>query len=120
MFSVDSAVHDNVGRTVPVTINNREIQLVNYLGSGASGVVYETDQKYAVKLDSPAVLVPKSKEKYILDTLNKSKPQNVCLQEVEDSDNEIIWSALLSKPVGEAISAKNNITFTLEDSFFAS
>lgn len=40
------------------------------------------------------------------------------LQKIVDSDDALIWPALLLKPAGKAISPKSNLSFSREDSFF--
>jgi serine/threonine protein kinase len=88
---------------------------------GASGIVYETNQKYAAKFFTDASSNLKSKEKHIIDTLNSNKPtgSDVLLQQVVDSDDEIYWPALLLKPVGAALTLRSCYTFKREDSFFS-
>lgn len=119
MFNADSVIHGTTGRTIPVMINNQAITLVKYLGSGATGVVYETEQKYAVKFFINASKDLKEKEKHILETLFNDKPKNVLLQQVIDSDEKKFWPALLLKPVGKAISPRYNFSFRREYSFFS-
>ena len=122
MFSADSVLHGSIGRTLPITINRYEINLIKYLGSGGTGVVYETHNNYAVKFFIHSESARKFKEKHILDKLNLKKNPSVCLQQVIDSDYDsdtpIIWPALLLTPVGKPIRPLENITFTLECSFF--
>ena len=121
MFHASWAEHGNIGRESPIRINDLEIHLKRYLGSGASGIVYETDQKYAVKFFKDESTNLKSKEKHIIDILNSKKPadSDVMLQEVVNGDDEIFWPALLLKPVGAALSPKSCCTFRREDSFFS-
>ena len=120
MFNADRVTLGCIRRTIPVKINNQEMMLKKYLGSGASGIVYETNQKYAVKFFYKNKGL-KSKEKHIIDTLNLNKPtgSNVLLQQVIESDDVVFWPALLLKPVGTVFSPKSNFTSNLEDSFFS-
>jgi hypothetical protein len=96
MFNAYRIVHGSIGRTIPIMINDKEIHLIKFLDSGASGIVYETNQKYTVKFFHKKKDI-KSYEKHIIDTLNLNKPigSNVLLQQVVESDDKIIWPALL-------------------------
>ena len=51
--------------------------------------------------------------------LNKPADSNVLLQRVVESDDVVLWPALVLEPVGTVSSPKSNFTFNLKDSFLS-